>query len=492
MPEYLEGAEESCGFKTYAQLAHQMNTRRQDPRASGTSWGNAAPASSEARADQILARARAEAEQRGVPIQQVLAELGFQFEQAVPMAQGGGRSQGDGGELLAALPRTLATANAVDAVRALLKTAIRTGATDIHLEHVADMGRVRFRIDGLCVDVARVPVERFIEVQARVKILADLDVTERRRPQDGHLRFQTGGRVYDMRLATVPTKTGEKFSLRIATAGAVQLQLGQLGMDPADHELVTEMAAKPFGMVLATGPVGSGKTTTLYSCLNAIDRTRFHVCSIEDPVEVEIEGVNQVEANYFLGFDFVAGLRALLRQDPDVVLIGEVRDEETAKTAVRASMTGRLVFSTLHANQSTGAISTLRNFNIKSHQLASSLQGVIAQRLVRRTCDHCKEPYTLTDKDREMFKGLMPDGFESWAGRGCSHCHGTGYSGRLGVYEVFRVDDEVRGLIQENESERRIRQYAQSQGMVTLQQRGIEKILRGETTVEEFRRVLNF
>lgn len=450
-----------------------------------------------------------------MPIQQVLADLGFQVEKAAqqnPHAYGAPSPprgatyatpsaalpavdpppQSSAGELLATLPRTLASSTAVDAVRSLLKTAIIAGATDIHLEHVGDEGRVRFRLDGLCADVARVPAERFVEVLARVKILADLDVTERRRPQDGHLRFQTGGRIYDMRLATVPTKTGEKIGLRIATAGAVQLQLAQLGMDARDHELVCEMASKPFGMVLATGPVGSGKTTTLYSCLNAIDRTRFHVCSIEDPVEVEIEGVNQVEANYFLGFDFVAGLRALLRQDPDVILIGEVRDEETAKTAVRASMTGRLVFSTLHANQSTGAVSTLRNFNIKSHQLASSLQGVIAQRLVRRACDHCKEPYALTDKDREMLGGRLPAGFETWHGRGCSHCHGTGYAGRIGVYEVFRVDDEVRGLIQENESERRIRQYAQQHGMVTLQERGLEKIARGETTVEEYRRVLNF
>lgn len=475
------------------------------------------------RADRILAAARAEADRRGVSVSTVLGELGFAVNNAPQLATqpfpsprtpprrhapesplGSWRSpeassaaeapppSASVAELLPQLPQALNRATAVDAVRSLFKTAIVANATDIHIEHVGDEGRVRFRIDGLCADVARVSPDRFAEVIARIKVLADLDVTERRKPQDGHLRFQTGGRIYDMRLATVPTRTGEKIGIRIASTGGVRLQLDRLGMEPEDLEVVHDLASRPFGMVLATGPVGSGKTTSLYSCLNAIDRTRFHVCSIEDPVEVEIAGVNQVEANYFLGFDFVAGLRALLRQDPDVILIGEIRDEETAKTAVRASMTGRLVFSTLHANTSTGAVSSLRNFHIPPHMVSSSLQGVIAQRLVRRVCDHCRAPYELSERDREMFGDALPEGFEAWHGEGCSACHGTGYSGRSGVFEVFPLDEAIRGMIQEQESERRIRQAAREAGMVTLQERGIQQIARGQTTVEEYRRVLNF
>ena len=474
------------------------------------------------RADRILAAARVEAERRNLPLATVLQELGFTLQgngatQNAPALhspptrpyaappQGDWRAQTAGSateafppssasvaELLPQLPHALLRTSAVDAVRTLLKTAVAVGASDVHLEYVGDEGRVRFRIDGLCADVARVPTERFAEVLARVKVLADMDVTERRKPQDGHLRFQTGGRVFDMRLATVPTRAGEKIGIRIASTGGVRLQLDRLGMEADDLAVVHDLATRPFGMVLATGPVGSGKTTTLYSCLNAIDRTRFHVCSIEDPVEVEIDGVNQVEANYFLGFDFVAGLRALLRQDPDAILIGEVRDEETAKTAVRASMTGRLVFSTLHANTSTGAISSLRNFQIPPHMVASALQGVVAQRLVRRVCDHCRAPYALTDRDLEMFGDAVSSDFVAWQGQGCHHCHGTGYSGRSGVFEVFQLDETLRGMIQEEESERRIRAYARETGMVTLQERGLQQIASGETTVEEYRRVLNF
>ncbi|MFT4703378.1 MAG: type II secretory ATPase GspE/PulE/Tfp pilus assembly ATPase PilB-like protein [Bradymonadia bacterium] len=475
--------------------------------------GDVAASDAKERANQILLGAQEDAARRGVPVSTVLRELGFNValpSDTPPSSHGPDTPRGPRGTppaapvvevappdltsaagVLAELPGILSRSNAVDAVHQLFRAAITIGATDIHLESLPDTGRARFRIDGLCADVARIKPDRFTELIARIKILADLDVTERRRPQDGHLRFRTGDKIYDMRLATVPTKGGEKIAIRIASTGHVQHNLEALGMDPRDLDTVLELSARPFGMVLATGPVGSGKTTTLYSCLNAIDRTRYNVCSIEDPVEVEILGVNQVEANYFLGFDFVAGLRALLRQDPDVILIGEVRDEETARTAVRASMTGRLVFSTLHANQATGAISTLRNFNIANHQLASSLQGVIAQRLVRRVCTNCAEPYEMTQRDHEL---LGPDAasIQPVHGRGCTACSGTGYRGRLGVYEVFPVDDNIRGMMQDGASERLVRETARSLGMRTLQERCIEKIGRGLTTVEEFRRVLNF
>jgi general secretion pathway protein E len=273
----------------------------------------------------------------------------------------------------------------------------------------------------------------------------------------------------------------------------MNMNLAELGLDKEMLAVVREVSSKPFGMVLATGPVGSGKTTTLYSCLNEFDRTERHIMSIEDPVEISLEGANQVEVNYSLGFDFVRGLRALLRQDPDTILIGEIRDEETARIAVRASMTGLMVLSTLHANESTGAVTTLRNFNIPSFLIANSLKGVIAQRLLRRICDNCKTKHSITQAEIEA-SGLteLPKGFKAWEGKGCNECLGSGYRGRIGVFEILEIDSTVRDLIQEEGSERMIRNHALSVGLRTIQQDGLKRIAAGKTTLEEYRRVLRF
>ncbi len=385
--------------------------------------------------------------------------------------------------------------SAVELVRMLFQGALQSDATDIHLERFADKARVRYRIDGVLHQVMNINTALYDEVIARVKILADMDITERRRPQDGHLHLNLGGTTYDLRIASVPTKRGEKIAIRLASTGRIEIRLDALGLVPHELEKMRDIITRPYGIVLASGPVGSGKTTTLYASLNEFDRDQTNVATIEDPVEIELEGANQVEVNYGLGLDFATGLRALLRQDPDTLLIGEIRDEETAAIAARAGMTGRMVFSTLHANESVGAVTTLRNFGLGAHLVASALQGVIAQRLLRKLCASCKTKGKATAADRELFKihGLnVPKPFTAWTAVGCADCYGSGYSGRLGVFEVLRVDTELRALVLDGASERDLRAKAIASGLRTLQQDAVEKINGGLTSIEEYRRVLRF
>ena len=385
--------------------------------------------------------------------------------------------------------------SAVELVRMLFQGALQSNATDIHLERFADSARVRYRIDGMLHKVMNIDRMLYDEVIARVKILADMDITERRRPQDGHLHLNLGGRTYDLRIASVPTKRGEKIAIRLASTGRIEIRLDALGLVPAELEKLRDIITRPYGIVLASGPVGSGKTTTLYAALNEFDREETNVATIEDPVEIELDGANQVEVNYTLGLDFATGLRALLRQDPDTLLIGEIRDEETASIAARAGMTGRMVFSTLHANESVGAVTTLRNFGLAAHLVASALQGVIAQRLLRTLCENCKAPSKATQADQELFKthGLqVPKPFTCWSAVGCEDCYGSGYSGRMGVFEVLRVDSEIRDLILDAAPERVLRAKAIENGLRSLQQDALDKIHAGHTSLEEYRRVLRF
>ena len=385
--------------------------------------------------------------------------------------------------------------SAVELVRYLFEGAIESNATDIHLERFADFARVRYRIDGILHNVMELERTLYDEVVARVKILADMDITERRRPQDGHLHLSLGGATYDLRIASVPTKRGEKLAIRLASTGRIDTDLDAIGLNPKDLALLRDVTTRPYGIILATGPVGSGKTTTLYAALNEFDRDATHVATIEDPVEIELAGANQVEVNYGLGLDFATGLRALLRQDPDTLLIGEIRDEETAQIAMRASMTGRMVFSTLHANDSVGAVTTLRNFGLRSHLVASAMQGVIAQRLVRRLCDACKAKGKATTADRQMFKdhGLeIPKPLSPYVAVGCDACFQSGYAGRIGVFEVLRVDRDIRGMILDEVPEREIREFALAQGLRPLQQDALDKVAAGLTSIDEYKRVLRF
>ncbi len=385
------------------------------------------------------------------------------------------------------------SASAVNMVRQLFEGALESRATDIHIDPMRDGARVRFRIDGLCYDVMQMDSELLNEVASRIKILADLDITEKRRPQDGHIKIGIRGEEYDMRIATVPTKFGEKAGIRLVYAGRSMKPMAELGLHKDDYKKTQRFISMPHGMILATGPVGSGKTTSLYSCLNEIDRDSNNVMSIEDPVELTLPGANQVEANYKLQFGFAEGLRALLRQDPDTILVGEIRDDETARIAIRASMTGLLVFSTLHTNDAPGAITALYNFKLPTHLIANSLVGIIAQRLLRRICPHCKTTYKPKQVD------LRSVGFTAaeaktitklHVGKGCKKCFQTGYFDRVGVFEVMEVTPKLRDMVLDKASEKQLREMAIKEGMRTLAMDGREKILAGETTIEEFNRVI--
>ena len=392
------------------------------------------------------------------------------------------------------LPAQLAKKSAVHIVDALIRGAIDARATDLHLEPGEKEGRIRFRVDGTCVEALRLSPSRYDEVVSRIKVLAEMDVTERRLPQDGHIRVAIGDDYQNVRIASVPARGGKKIAMRMANTERIRARLEELGLSREHLDLLRTLTSRPFGMILATGPVGSGKTTTLYSCLQELDRSSTNVMTIEDPVEVAIDGCTQLEVNYSIGFDFVAGLRALLRQDPDCILVGEIRDEETARISVRASMTGLRVYSTLHTNDSTGAVTALRNFQLSSHLLASSIQGVIAQRLLRRLCTQCRTPHKLSADDKATLgiEGRLPKDFVAYQPSGCEHCLGTGYHGRIGVYEIFGVSRTVREMVLEERSERAIRDQAIAEGLITLQDDGRDKVGAGHTSVEEFRRVLNF
>ena len=385
------------------------------------------------------------------------------------------------------------SASAVNMVRQLFEGALESRATDIHIDPEEKGARVRFRIDGLLYPVMVMDEGLMGEVASRIKILADLDITERRRPQDGHITVNIHDQEYNMRIATVPIKHGERISIRMVYSGNVMKSMDDLGLINKDYEKVKRCISLPHGMILATGPVGSGKTTTLYSVLNEIDRSVNNVMSIEDPVEFGLEGANQVEVNYDLQFGFVEGLRALLRQDPDAILVGEIRDEETARIAVRASMTGLLVFSTLHTNDAPGAVTALSNFNLPPHLIANSLVGIIAQRLLRKVCTHCKTGYKApkTEMRRLGFSTAEMNKVKRfYKGKGCEKCFNSGYLGRIGVFEVLEVTPTLRENIQTQASEKVLHATAIRSGMRTLAADGRSKVLSGETTPEEFLRIL--
>jgi type II secretory ATPase GspE/PulE/Tfp pilus assembly ATPase PilB-like protein len=408
--------------------------------------------------------------------------------------------------------------------RALMERATAVGATDIHLEPQRDGMRARFRLDGILYSVAHLRGLMGEEVLSRVKVMADMDITERRKPQDGHIRVELHGDAYDFRIATVPTTHGERMSIRI-TAGAKEVPtLDLLSLDADEDSKLHDFTRRSHGIVLACGPVGSGKTTTLYACLGEIDANQKNIMTIEDPVEIALPDVSQINVNYKIGLDFARGLRALMRQDPNIILVGEIRDDETAKVAVRASLTGLLVLSTIHANSAPGAITTLYNFDIPPFLLATSLVGVVAQRLVRTICQDCRtavepEPEVLrqaglTDewlrangylsdpepepepepvdgkRKRRTKKAAAPARPVFYRGKGCDACFGTGHLGRRGIFEILDVTDEMRLAISERRPEASLREMALATGMRTLADAGRHKVVAGETSVEEFIRVL--
>jgi type IV pilus assembly protein PilB len=376
-------------------------------------------------------------------------------------------------------------------VNRILLQAIRRGASDIHLEPSEMALRVRFRIDGMLHHVKNLPKRLEPAVLSRIKIMANLDIAERRLPQDGRLKLRYSGREIDFRVNVLPIMFGESASMRILDKEALKLDLGQLGFDSLSLEQFKQAIRSPHGMILMTGPTGSGKTTTLYSAIHAAKSPHINILTVEDPIEYHLEGVTQVPVNEEIGRSFSAVLRSFLRHDPDVILVGEMRDLETAQIAVRAALTGHLVLTTLHTNDSPSTISRLVDMGIPAFLIASAVRLVVAQRLVRKVCHACKQPYE-TGEDSLAVYGFSDEGRGKrtlYAGKGCAICNFTGMKGRMALFEVMRITPEIRDLITENAPVNSIRDVARHQGMRTLREVGLMKVLEGLTTVEEILRV---
>ncbi|MCS6776311.1 MAG: ATPase, T2SS/T4P/T4SS family, partial [Chthonomonadaceae bacterium] len=350
----------------------------------------------------------------------------------------------------------------------------------------------RYRIDGVLHEVNAPPKRFHAAVVSRIKILADLNIAERRLPQDGRMRIRSAGRQIDLRVATVPTLYGEGVVMRILDKQTAMLGLTELGMSRDVFTKYRRLIQEPHGIILVTGPTGSGKTTTLYASLNEIYSVEKKIITVEDPVEYQLHGVNQIQVHPQIGLTFASGLRSIVRQDPDIIMVGEIRDHETVEIAIHAALTGHLVFSTLHTNDAAGAVSRLLDMGAEPYLVASSLIGVVAQRLVRINCPRCRQPY---DEKPEALReiGIDPETVRRtplMRGVGCAECRGVGFKGRGGIYEFLQIDENIRRMVVDRVPASHIKQYAQKhQGMVTMLQDGRDKVLQGETTIQEVLRV---
>jgi len=372
-------------------------------------------------------------------------------------------------------------------VNLILLQAIEEGASDIHIEPREKDIAVRLRVDGVLREILPPPKRMQWAITSRIKILSGLNIAERRLPQDGSCRVKVMHRVVDIRVSIIPTIYGEKVVMRLLDKCNLKTNLEDLGFDDASLALIQECIHRPHGMVLLTGPTGSGKTTTLYSALSQINSPGKNIMTVEDPVEYELAGVNQVRARPEIGLDFAAALRSFLRQDPDVILVGEVRDFETASIAIKAAQTGHLVFSTLHTNDATSTVDRLLNMGIEPYLICSSLNLVIAQRLVRRICGNCKRPVELDDAAVARFRQFLPDAGDAtfYEGEGCRECSHTGYKGRMAVYELFPMTRTIKDLILTGVVGSAIRDRAIADGMKSLIANGMEKVREGLTTIDE-------
>jgi general secretion pathway protein E len=372
-------------------------------------------------------------------------------------------------------------------INALLTQAVREGASDVHLEIFESRALVRFRVDGALRDVVEPRRGLHPAMVSRIKVMASLDIAEKRLPQDGRLALRIAGRPIDVRVSTIPTANGERVVLRLLDKQAGRLTLDSLGMGAATRDQVDTLIQQPHGIILVTGPTGSGKTTTLYSALNRLDRKTRNILTVEDPVEYELDGVGQTQVNPRIEMTFARALRAILRQDPDVVMIGEIRDLETAQIAVQASLTGHLVLATLHTNDAPGAVTRLIDMGIEPYLLASTLNGVLAQRLVRRLCNECKVPCEPDEGERSIFGRNSPE--RIYRAAGCGACNFTGYKGRTGIYELLTVDDDLRRLVHDTVAERELRAHGVRQGMMRLREDGLRWVRDGITSLDEVLRV---
>jgi len=377
----------------------------------------------------------------------------------------------------------------INLVNHLLIQAVKSKASDIHIEPYEHSLRIRYRIDGVLYEVAAPPKELHHPLISRVKIMSEMDIAERRLPQDGRTKIRVEGREVDFRVSTLPTNFGEKCVIRILDSSALCVDLTELGFEPDALAIFEKNINIPHGMILVTGPTGSGKTTTLYSAIRSINTPEKNVVTIEDPVEFVLPGVNQVQAKPDIGFDFPAGLRTFMRQDPDIILVGEIRDRETAEVAINAALTGHLVFSTLHTNDAAGAVTRLVNMGVEPFLIASTVVMVVAQRLVRRLCD-CKVAYEVPGESlRSMRIDIWEDKVTLYKPGGCENCVNIGYKGRTGVYEILVVNEQIRELIVHREPSHVIYKTAVDSGMVTLREAAIRKVLSGTTSIDEMMRI---
>jgi type II secretory ATPase GspE/PulE/Tfp pilus assembly ATPase PilB-like protein len=380
----------------------------------------------------------------------------------------------------------------VKMVSLIFDEAIKLNASDIHIEPTEHNAVVRYRIDGMLTQHTETTQSMYVPITSRIKIMADLDIAEKRVPQDGRIRYTHQGELYDFRVSTLPTHHGEKTVIRILAHDAGLVELSKIGIGPKEYASLSELIEKPQGMIFVTGPTGSGKSSTLFACLNRIRTKAINITTIENPIEYKVQGVNQVQINEKAGVTFAATLRSILRQDPDVILIGEIRDRETADIAVQAAQTGHLVLSTLHTNDAIAAITRLRDLGVPGFLISSSLLGILAQRLVRVLCPACKKRADTKGEALARWKVMLPGVPmpEHFVPRGCEACHKMGYRGRTGIFELAMVNDAVRDMISENATDGALRAHFRAAGMKTMIQNGIEKIEQGITSPEELLRVV--
>ncbi len=373
-------------------------------------------------------------------------------------------------------------------INALLTEAVKENASDVHIEPFENRLVVRFRVDGVLREVLQ--PQRLLAplLVSRIKVMAKLDIAEKRLPQDGRISLKVAGRAVDVRVSTLPSGHGERVVMRLLDKQAGRLDLEHLGMAASAQQLMDRLIARPHGIILVTGPTGSGKTTTLYAALMRLNNSKRNIMTVEDPIEYYLDGIGQTQVNSKVDMSFARGLRAILRQDPDVVMVGEIRDLETAEIAVQASLTGHLVFSTLHTNSAVGAVTRLRDMGVEPFLLSSSLIGVLAQRLVRVLCNDCKEPYIASEPDCELLGVDVAAPPTLYHARGCEHCNQLGYRGRIGIYELIALDDHMRTMIHDGAGEHELEQYARRSSS-NMRQDGNRRVLDGITTLEEVVRV---
>ena len=441
--------------------------------------------------------------QRVAPGAQFVAVAAAEFDQALAASYSGSAGAAAefdlGGMDLAALADSAAAVDdlldarddspVIRLINALLLEAVKEGASDVHVETQEKRVVVRFRIDGVLRDKLEPRRELAPLLVSRIKVMAKLDIAEKRVPQDGRVTLRIGGHDVDARVSTIPTQHGERVVMRLLEKGSLSLDMEALGMSQRDRDVFARLLERPHGMLLVTGPTGSGKTTSLYAALHRLNDRKRNIMTVEDPIEYELAGVAQTQVNARTGMTFARGLRAILRQDPDVIMVGEIRDQETAEVAVRSAMTGHFVLSTLHTNSAVGSVTRLIDMGVERYLLAPMLVGVAAQRLVRRLCPSCRRQDVASDADSALLGGAIKPGKKVWRAVGCDDCHGDGYRGRAGLYEVVAVDEKFQAMIHDGASEAELDAHARRDNPSLLDD-GVDKVRAGVTTVEEVARVV--